>query len=291
MCSRGKMRSSEYYLHRKRRRSAVLSPACFVVVSSLFVSFPSATVTAQQQDPQTLNGGSVLAMAGKGCVAVAVDKRFGSGPQTVNISPRHVLAPNPSLLVAFTGLDGDVRSLSEELSVQISAKVGRESGFGFEDSESIGGDVENGGNALPLPVPVSSSSRRISPRSMAALTSHVLYSRRKSPYYVEPIVAGLERGCPFLCSHDLIGAQSKSDSFVCSGAASKSLYGTAQAFWHPNMQPDELARVCGRAFLSALERDCLSGYGAIVYLIVANDTEDKGGGCRIIEYDLACRND
>ena len=38
-------------------------------------------VTAQQQDPTTLNGGSVLAMAGDGCVALAVDKRFGSGPQ------------------------------------------------------------------------------------------------------------------------------------------------------------------------------------------------------------------
>jgi hypothetical protein len=35
----------------------------------------------QQQDPTTLNGGSVLAMAGDGCVALAVDKRFGSGPQ------------------------------------------------------------------------------------------------------------------------------------------------------------------------------------------------------------------
>lgn len=35
----------------------------------------------QQQNPLTLNGGSVLAMAGDECVALAVDKRFGSGPQ------------------------------------------------------------------------------------------------------------------------------------------------------------------------------------------------------------------
>ena len=38
----------------------------------------------------------------------------------------------------------------------------------------------------------------------------------------------------------------------------------------------------GKAFLSALERDCLSGYGAIIYLIT------KDG---IMEYDLATRND
>ena len=157
---------------------------------------------------------------------------------------------------------------------------------------------------------------------MAALTSHILYGRRQSPYFVEPIVAGLEKVAmlrepsddatqvapryycyrPFLCSHDVIGAQSKSHSFVCSGAASKSMHGTAEALWQPGLEPEELVRVCGRAFLSALERDCLSGYGAIIYLIVANDTGDNDddsdagsitgdGGCRIVEYDLACRND
>lgn len=35
----------------------------------------------QQQDPMKMTGGSVLAMAGKQAVAIAVDKRFGSGPQ------------------------------------------------------------------------------------------------------------------------------------------------------------------------------------------------------------------
>mmetsp|Transcript_26203 Transcript_26203/g.75675 ORF Transcript_26203/g.75675 Transcript_26203/m.75675 type:complete len:348 (-) Transcript_26203:34-1077(-) len=295
------------------------SPLAIILASLLILSPHNKQflVAAQQeQNPQTLNGGSVLAMAGKGCVAVAVDKRFGSGPQTIHPSnPRHVLAPNPSLLVAFTGLDGDVRSLSEELSVQMSAKIGRVSGFGFEDEEDdddagvVEADADTDESMFQSPSSTLSSSRRITPRSMAALTSHVLYGRRQSPYFVEPIVAGLERVVlrehhqsgatpvvpryrPFLCSHDVIGAQSKSHSFVCSGAASKSMHGTAEALWQPDLEPEELVRVCGRAFLSALERDCLSGYGAIIYLIVANDHGDVDiGGCRIIEYDLACRND
>ena len=87
---------------------------------------------------------------------------------------------------------------------------------------------------------------------------------------------------PFLCAMDMIGAQSFSKSFVCSGAASTSLYGTAEQYWKPDLPPDELAEVCAKAFQSALERDCLSGYGAIVYLI----TEDG-----IVEIDLASRND
>jgi 20S proteasome subunit beta 3 len=81
---------------------------------------------------------------------------------------------------------------------------------------------------------------------------------------------------------DMIGATSESKSFVCAGAASKSLFGTAEALWEPNMDRERLIEVCGKAFLSALERDCFSGYGAIVYLIT------KDG---IVEYDLAGRND
>lgn len=176
-------------------------------------------------------------------------------------------------MVAFSGMEGDVQSLSQELSIQVSSKLQR-GNLGF----------------------MSSRTRTVSPRAMATLTSHVLYGRRQAPYYVEPLVVGLEEAVenakssskassrlrPFLCSHDLIGAQSRSEAFVCAGVASKSMYGTAEALWRPGLKSDELAEVCGKAFLSALERDCLSGYGAVVYLMT------KDG---IIEYDLACRND
>jgi 20S proteasome subunit beta 3 len=247
-----------------------------------------------QQDPSTLNGGSLLAMAGTDCVALAVDKRFGSGPALVNIGPRNVLAPSSTVLVGFTGLEGDVQSLQHELTALVSSQQSR--GLGFMTT-------------------VSDQNRRskLSPRVMASLTSHVLYGRRQTPYYVEPLVIGLQPEPmdltinqdveddqdvqtskstisslpqvlyrPFLCSMDMIGATSESKSFVCAGAASKSLFGTAEALWEPNMDRDRLIEVCGKAFLSALERDCFSGYGAIVYLIT------KDG---IVEYDLAGRND
>jgi 20S proteasome subunit beta 3 len=253
----------------------------------------------QQQDPMTLNGGSILAMTGENCVAIAVDKRFGSGPQMVNISPRTVYIPNSNVLVAFSGLEGDVQSLSREVAVQVSSKISRNIGFGFQDS---------------------ASTSIISAKSMSQLLSHLLYRRRQSPYFVEPIIAGIEkivdesehkdiishhsdqtmlfdesnentsiqekssiRYRPFLCAQDCIGAQSRSDSFVCSGAASKSLYGTAEAMWRPGLTSEELIQICGKAFLSALERDCLSGYGAIIYLI------DGENG--IEEIDLVSRND
>lgn len=178
----------------------------------------------------------------------------------VNIAPRHVLMPHPKLMVAFTGLEGDIQSLSQTLSIEVNSKHNRAMGF----------------------MSSSTSSRTISPRAMATLISHILYGRRKAPYYVEPLLVGLKDEEPFLCSYDLIGAQSRSQAFCVAGVASKSLYGTAEALWRPGLTSEELAQVCGKAFLSALERDCLSGYGAIVYLITCDG---------VSEYDLACRND
>ena len=255
----------------------------------LFIPVILITTAQSQQDPIMMNGGSVLAMAGDNCIAIATDKRFGSGPQLVNISPRTIMAPHSRLLIGFTGLEGDIQSLSQELSIQISTKIGRYIGFGYDgvDQDNILDEQE----------------RTISPRSMSTLVSHTLYGRRQSPFYVEPIVVGLElesmqekiggdsmeepiestKYVPYLCALDVIGAKSLSKSFVCSGAASKSLYGTAEAMWSPGLPPQDLARVCGKAFISALERDCLSGYGAIVYLMI--------GGEGIYEYDIACRND
>jgi hypothetical protein len=53
-----------------------IAQVCSLVYFCLIIG-----VSGQEQDPLTLNGGSVLAMAGNECVALAVDKRFGSGPQ------------------------------------------------------------------------------------------------------------------------------------------------------------------------------------------------------------------
>lgn len=186
----------------------------------------------------------------------------------VNVAPRHVWIPQPRLMVAFVGLDGDVQSLYESLQNEVNNKLTRALGFEVIPKDGIA-DV--------------SRLRRISPQALASLTSHVLYQNR-GRFIVQPLIAGLKEGsgAPYLCGMDMLGAQSISTSFVCSGMASDSLYGTAEAFWRPDLKPDELVEACGKAFQSALERDCLSGYGAMVYLI----TKDS-----ITEYDLASRND
>jgi 20S proteasome subunit beta 3 len=274
-------------------------------------------IVVAQNDALTMNGGSVLAMAGQDCVAVAVDKRFGSGSFLVQIRHRPVLHFADSTMVAFTGLEGDVQSLRVELAAQVALKYSR--GLG------------SGGN--------SAMGRSVSSTAVASLLSHVLYHRKRAPYYVEPLVIGLvpdgwldddveissgdgnitnkddvasndesstgdgaaadsvaiaskcictntatkrRKYRPYLCSMDMIGAKSESKAFVCAGTASQSMYGTAEALWKPNLTADELIAVCGKAFLSALERDCLSGYGAILCLLTPDG---------IVEYDISGRSD
>jgi 20S proteasome subunit beta 3 len=224
-------------------------------------------------------------MAGRDCVAVAVDRRFGSGPALVSAqSRRSLLLPSERCLVGFTGLQSDVETLQLELLTLIEAKYS--TGIAVRAAAASSSSANSRGAG-------------ISPRSVASLVSHVLYGRRRSPYYVEPVVVGLER-CqegagggppsepappryrPYLCSMDAIGAASRSRDFACGGAASSSLYGTSEAFWRPGMDRRELLEVISRAFVTALERDCLSGYGALVYLMTADG---------ITEYDISTRED
>ena len=311
----------------------------------------------QQQDPSKFNGGSILAMSGHNSVAIAIDSRFGLGFQTISTgeqldsgnnnndgsedsgsiiygegNPRIIQLPNSNTLLAWSGLYGDGISFTEELNILLTRKVRKAACMGFSANRR--------------------RKKMISPRAITMLMSALLYRRRNSPYYVEPVVVGLEDVCvpiieekeeesnvendnnvissneihqaisssgttsplelistsqkekqiihrkqsyktiqkPYLCGTDMLGAQSTSTSFVCSGVASRSLHGTAEALWRPNLDGEELVEVCGRAFVSALERDILSGYGAVVYLIQGGYGDD-GMGVQIIEYVLACRND
>jgi 20S proteasome alpha/beta subunit len=66
-------------------------------------------------------------------------------------------------MVAFVGLEGDVQSLSQDLQIQVHSKLNRALGF-----------ATTTGNA----------ERRISPRALASITSHLLYQRRGGYYIV-----------------------------------------------------------------------------------------------------------
>lgn len=60
---------------------------------------------------------------------------------------------------------------------------------------------------------------------------------RFGPYYIEPVIAGLDPKTlePFICSLDLIGCPMVTEDFVVSGTCSEQMYGMCESLWEPDM--------------------------------------------------------
>jgi len=110
--------------------------------------------------------------------------------------------------------------------------------------------------------------RDIKPSAFAQLVSATLYERRFGSYFCQPVIAGLEPdGTPYLCGMDSIGAIETAKDFMIAGTATDSLLGICESLWQPDMDADQLFETCSQALLSGQDRDCLAGWGAVVYVI------------------------
>ena len=135
------------------------------------------------------NGAAIIAMAGKDCVAIAADTRLGVQAQTVACDFRKVFKMNDRLFVGLGGLATDVQTVDQLLKFRQNLYELREE-------------------------------RQMSPKVFSNVLSNILYEKRFGPYFIEPIVAGLdENNKPFLSGMDLIGAPVYTDDFVVTGTA------------------------------------------------------------------------
>lgn len=97
-----------------------------------------------------------------------------------------------------------------------------------------------------------------------------------SPYFIEPLIAGLEddpvsgeKDVPFITGMDLIGAPVTTNDFLVGGTASEQLYGVCEAMYKPDMESEQLLETISQCLLAAVDRDCLSGWGAEVHIITS----------------------
>ena len=100
----------------------------------------------------------------------------------------------------------------------------------------------------------------------------IIYYFRFGPYFVSPVVAGLDKVGeneykPVICTYDSIGYREHSGNFEVAGTGAQLLYGCCEAFYKPDLGPEELFEVISNCLLSALDRDSLSGWGAYVYIL------------------------
>ena len=89
---------------------------------------------------------------------------------------------------------------------------------------------------------------------------------------VAPVIAGLDKVgegeyTPIITTYDSIGYNEHSNIVEVAGTGSELLYGVAETFYKPDMNPDQLYEVLSNCILSALDRDSLSGWGAYIYVL------------------------
>eukprot|EP00672_Neobodo_designis_P026842 CAMPEP_0174850328 /NCGR_PEP_ID=MMETSP1114-20130205/19171_1 /TAXON_ID=312471 /ORGANISM="Neobodo designis, Strain CCAP 1951/1" /LENGTH=204 /DNA_ID=CAMNT_0016084783 /DNA_START=32 /DNA_END=646 /DNA_ORIENTATION=- len=199
-----------------------------------------------------LNGGAVMAMAGKECFVIISDHRLGEQFKTISTSVSKLHVINDRCIIGLTGLRTDQQTFGAKLKYELEMYKLREE-------------------------------REIPGKALCALVANMLYEHRFGPYFTEPVMATLQPdGSVYLCATDLIGAPCEPADYVVGGTCSNSLHGMCEALWQPDLGPEELFEVAAQAMLSAVDRDCLSGFGATAYIV----TKD-----RVIKRELQGRKD
>ncbi|KAI8805275.1 nucleophile aminohydrolase [Cladochytrium replicatum] len=183
------------------------------------------------------NGGCLVGMKGKNCVAIASDRRFGVQALGLSTNFQRMFSVNNRLYYGLAGLGTDVQTLSEKFRMSVNM-------YNLKEE------------------------RDIAPTTFASLVSSTLYERRFGPYFSEPVIVGLEKDdTPFICAMDLIGCINFAKDFVVTGTSSEQLYGMCEALWEPDLEPEDLFETISQAMLNAVDRDALSGWGAVVHVI------------------------
>ena len=131
--------------------------------------------------------------------------------------------------------------------------------------------------------------REIRPKVFGHLVSGMLYEHRFGPYFVEPLIAGLEKKRakpgeevkekaaegkegeveyePYICAMDLIGAPVETNDFLVAGTCTEQLYGCCEAMYRPNLDKEDLFETISQVLLASVDRDCLAGWGAVVHIM------------------------
>ena len=99
---------------------------------------------------------------------------------------------------------------------------------------------------------------------------------RFAPWFVEPVIVGLdEDNNPYLSGTDLIGAPVFTNDYVITGTCTNNLNGMCEAFFKPDMEPEELFETVSQCLLGAMDRDALSGWGAEVHVITSEGVTSR----------------
>ncbi len=108
----------------------------------------------------------------------------------------------------------------------------------------------------------------LSVKESAKLISNIVYGGMKSynPYFVELVVAGVDRDGGHVYTSDMSGALTSED-FMSSGSGSSIAYGVLEQGFRGDISLDDARRLAESAVRAAMERDPGSGNGVDVLVL------------------------
>jgi 20S proteasome subunit beta 3 len=191
-------------------------------------------------------------MIGDKCCAIGSDQRFGVQYLTVASNMQKIFKIQDNILMGLSGLATDIQTFSLEIRRKVET---------YRIKENI----------------------NLTPKLFINLVASTLYEHRWGPFFVNPIVVGLDEKDnfkPYVATYDSIGYITQSGDFEVAGTSSTMLYGACEAFYKKNLNSVELFETCSQCLLAGIERDCMSGWGAVVYVLTPGKIEAKRLKCR-----------
>ena len=201
----------------------------------------------KQEELQLLKTGTTcLALKFDGGVIMASDKRATTYYRAGKVQKLHMLTKEESLIgFAIAGMAADGMSLADLMRSELKL-------YKFE----------NGYQA--------------SVKSAISLLSVIMYNgyRRYQPYYMSPIVAGVDNTGSHVYALDMAGNAS-SDDYAVIGSGSLFALSKIEDSWKKDMKKDEAKALAIRAIKLAANRDLYSGDGVNVMVITKDGVEEE----------------
>lgn len=203
--------------------------------------------------PYSDNGGSIVAVAGKGFALIASDTRLSTGYSILTRDQPKLYPLNSNTVLGCSGCWCDV--LSETRLIEARMKL-----YKHEHQKEM------------------------SPAAVAQMLATILYSRRFFPYYVSNVVAGLDaNGQGVVYSYDPVGHcdQNLFHAGGSSGALLQPLLDNQIAHLNMEIKPTEplsLEKAKGiikDVFISAAERDIYTGDGIVLKIITKDGITEE----------------
>ncbi len=107
----------------------------------------------------------------------------------------------------------------------------------------------------------------LSPTSATSLLSLIMQENKMMPFYVQLILAGLNRGNPEIFNIDPLGGYTKESRFTATGSGSLTALGYIESIYMPEMTTQDAVRHVVKGLKIAMKRDSATGDGTRIITI------------------------